>query len=219
MLDGTDHRTSSLASVLGLIALTSLVFGLRDLGRAIESAVASREVPAEAVPAETPHAPPPVPVYVPALATPPTPGLAVPVAGVGQGELTRQFDEHRSGGRSHRAIDILAPCGTPVLAANDGRIERLLHNRLGGHTIYQRDPARGFVYYYAHLQRYRAGLSEGDEVRRGEVIGYVGTSGNAPPATPHLHFAIHRVGPEDRWWQGEPIDPFDELAVSRLATR
>jgi peptidoglycan LD-endopeptidase LytH len=207
MLDGTDHRTSALASVLGLAALTSLVFGLQTpRNPAIEPGVTSRDGLGEAGP-------------VLDLSAPAPPGLTVPVAGVKPSDLTRQFDEHRSGGRSHRAIDILAPRGTPVLAANDGHIERLLRNRLGGNTIYQRDPAKGFVYYYAHLQRYRAGLSEGDDVRRGEVIGYVGTTGNAPPATPHLHFAIHRVGPDERWWQGEPIDPFDELAVSRLAAR
>jgi peptidoglycan LD-endopeptidase LytH len=206
MLDGTDHRTSALASVLGLTALTSLVFGLEFQLQPSPPDLDSMTEPAE-----------PGPVAPPSRRT--TPGLAIPVAGVARGDLTRQFDEHRSGGRSHQAIDIRAPRGTPVLAANDGRIERLLHNRLGGITVYQRDPARGFVYYYAHLQRYRAGLSEGDEVRKGEVIGYVGTTGNAPPEAPHLHFAIHRAGPDDRWWQGEPIDPYNELVVSHLATR
>jgi murein DD-endopeptidase MepM/ murein hydrolase activator NlpD len=192
MLEGTDYRTSALASVLGLTALASLVFGLQFQ---------------LAPPA--PPAPPPVP---PARAAEPSPGLIVPVAGIDRGDLTRQFDEHRSGGRSHRAIDILAPLGTPVLAANAGRIERLTHNQLGGITIYQRDPTGGFVYYYAHLQRYRPGLKEGDVVSRGEVIGYVGTTGNAPPQTPHLHFAVHRDG-------GEPVDPYDLLVPSHLAAR
>jgi len=203
MLDGTDTRTSALASVLGLVALTTLVFGL--------------QLPL------TPS-PPPEKALETAVTEPPTfgmpsPGLIVPVAGVSRRDLTRQFDEHRSGGRSHRAIDIPAPRGTPVLAANDGRIERLLHNRLGGLTVYQSDPSKGFVYYYAHLQRYREGLKQGDEVREGEVIGYVGTTGNAPPDAPHLHFAIHRLGPGDRWWQGEPVDPYDVLTAPRLATR
>jgi peptidoglycan LD-endopeptidase LytH len=219
MLNGTDTRTSALASVLGLVALASLVFGLEFqfapsspalavTSPVTEPGVTSRDGLGEPAP--------PTPFDMPSNQLP---GLVVPVAGIARSALTRQFDEHRSGGRSHRAIDILAPRGTPVLAASDGRIERLLHNRLGGNTIYQRDPARGFVYYYAHLQRYRARLREGDEVRKGEVIGYVGTTGNAPPDTPHLHFAIHRVGPGDRWWQGEPIDPYEELAASRLATR
>jgi murein DD-endopeptidase MepM/ murein hydrolase activator NlpD len=189
MLDGTDTRTSALASFLGLVALVSVVFGLE-----FQLAPSSPAVPPE-----------------PSVTSTPSPGLVVPVVGVARSDLTRQFDEHRSGGRSHRAIDILAPRGTPVLAAGDGRIERLLHNRLGGNTIYQRDPVRGFVYYYAHLQRYRTGLTEGDEVRQGEVIGYVGSTGNASPNAPHLHFAIER--------DGEPVDPYDELAVSRLATR
>jgi murein DD-endopeptidase MepM/ murein hydrolase activator NlpD len=195
MLEGTDYRTSALASVLGLTALVSLVFGLEF----------------QLAPSAPPPAPTRAPAPVPAAVAKPSPGLLVPVAGIDRGDLTRQFDERRSGGRSHQAIDILAPLGTPVLAANDGLIERLTHNRLGGITLYQRDPARGFVYYYAHLQRYRPGLREGDEVRKGEVIGYVGSTGNAPPDAPHLHFAITR--------QGEPIDPYDELVVSRLATR
>lgn len=185
MLEGTDYRTSALASVLGLTALASLVFGLHF---------------------QLAPSAPPAPPAPPALAVDTTPGLIVPVAGIDPSDLTRQFDEHRSGGRSHQAIDILAPLGTPVLAANDGQIERLTRNRLGGITLYQRDPARGFVYYYAHLQRYASGLKEGDFVRRGEVIGYVGTTGNAPPDTPHLHFAILR--------QGEPIDPYDELVLA-----
>lgn len=207
MLDGTDTRTSALASFLGLVALTSLVFSLDS------PVVDPGERAAVAAPAPAPKPVPAVRADTSDLS------LAIPVAGVERADLTRQFDEQRSGGRAHRAIDILAPRGTPVLAASDGRIERLLFNQLGGNTIYQRDPVRGFVYYYAHLQRYRAGLSEGDDVRKGEVIGYVGTTGNAPPEAPHLHFAIHRVGPSDRWWQGEPIDPFDLLAGSRMAAR
>lgn len=203
MLNGTDTRTSALASVLGLVALTTLVFGLQF----------------QLTPSPPPGRALDTPVTEPATFGMPSAGLIVPVAGVSRVDLTRQFDEHRSGGRSHRAIDIPAPRGTPVLAANDGRIERLLHNRLGGLTVYQSDPAKGFVYYYAHLQRYREGLEQGDEVREGEVIGYVGTTGNAPSDVPHLHFAIHRLGPGDRWWQGEPVDPYDALTAPRLATR
>jgi murein DD-endopeptidase MepM/ murein hydrolase activator NlpD len=93
----------------------------------------------------------------------------------------------------------------------DGRIVKLFESVPGGHTIYQFDPTERYCYYYAHLERRAAGLKEGDRVRRGDVIGFVGTSGNAPPDTPHLHFAIYRLGPERRWWQGVPLDPYPLL--------
>jgi peptidoglycan LD-endopeptidase LytH len=149
-----------------------------------------------------------------------TPGLAIPVQGVGPGELTRQFDEQRSGGRLHRAIDIRAERGTPVLAADDGSIARLAENRLGGLTIYQFDPAKRRVYYYAHLQGYARGLAEGAAVRSGDVIGYVGTTGNAPEHAPHLHFAVTALEEGEDWWEGTPLDPYDLLttrATQRLA--
>ena len=115
------------------------------------------------------------------------------------------------GGRRHEAIDILAPRGTPVKAVEDGRIARLFFSKAGGTTIYQFDPTERFCYYYAHLDRYADGLRENDQVRRGQVIGYVGTTGNAPKNTPHLHFAVFRLNAEKRWWEGTPIDPYDLL--------
>lgn len=209
MLDATDHRSSALASVLGLTAVTSFVFGLDLQPKLPLRAADTRPMSEPGIPE----------LRAPSVAAPASAQLLVPVAAVARAELTRQFDEHRSGGRSHRAIDIHAPLGTPVLAAAHGRIERLMHSRLGGNTIYQRDASRTRVFYYAHLQRYRPGIYEGMPVRQGEVIGYVGTSGNAPENAPHLHFAIHRLRSGERWWQGEPLDPFDELAGSRLAAR
>jgi murein DD-endopeptidase MepM/ murein hydrolase activator NlpD len=136
--------------------------------------------------------------------------LLIPVEGIKPEQLTRQFDDAR-GGRRHEAIDILAPNGTPVKAVEDGRIARLFNSKAGGITIYQFDPSEGFCYYYAHLDRYADGLRENDRVRKGQVIGYVGTSGNAPKNTPHLHFAIFRLNAQKRWWQGTPIDPYDVL--------
>ena len=136
--------------------------------------------------------------------------LLLPVEGVRPEQLTRQFGDPR-GGRRHEAIDILAPTGTPVKAVEDGRIARLFFSRAGGVTIYQFDPSERFCYYYAHLDRYADGLRENDKVRRGQVIGYVGTSGNAPKNTPHLHFAVFRLNSEKRWWEGTPIDPYDLL--------
>lgn len=137
--------------------------------------------------------------------------LAMPVDGIVPDQLTRQFDQPRGGVRKHEAIDILAPRGTPVKAVEDGRVARLFHSKAGGITIYQFDPSERFCYYYAHLERYATGLKEGEQVRRGQVIGYVGTSGNAPKDTPHLHFAIFRLTADKRWWEGTPIDPYDVL--------
>jgi peptidoglycan LD-endopeptidase LytH len=136
--------------------------------------------------------------------------LDMPVQGIRADQLTRQFSDPR-GGRLHEAIDILAPHGTPVKAVEDGRIARLFFSKAGGTTIYQFDPSERFCYYYAHLDRYADGLRENDQIRRGQVIGYVGTTGNAPKNTPHLHFAIFRLNAEKRWWEGTPIDPYDIL--------
>jgi murein DD-endopeptidase MepM/ murein hydrolase activator NlpD len=137
--------------------------------------------------------------------------LVVPVEGVKPEQLTRSFEDTRSGSRQHEAIDILAPLGTPVKAVESGTIARLFLSKAGGITIYQFDPAERFSYYYAHLDRYADGLQEGQTVSKGQVIGYVGVSGNAPKNTPHLHFAIFRLSAEKRWWEGTPIDPYDVL--------
>jgi murein DD-endopeptidase MepM/ murein hydrolase activator NlpD len=137
--------------------------------------------------------------------------LVIPVEGVGPGQLVRSFDDARGSSRKHEAIDILAPMGTPVRAVENGTVARLFNSKAGGITIYQFDPTERFCYYYAHLQRYADGLRENDTVRRGQVIGYVGVSGNAPKDTPHLHFAVFRLTTEKRWWEGTPIDPYEVL--------
>jgi len=117
------------------------------------------------------------------------------------------FAERRDG-RPHEAVDLLAPRNTPVHAVDDGRIAKLFVSKAGGLTIYQFDPAERRAYYYAHLARYADGLREGAAVTQGDVIGYVGTSGNAPKGTPHLHFAIFELDAQKRWWQGRAIDPY-----------
>jgi len=137
--------------------------------------------------------------------------LTVPVRGVGRSELADTFRDPRGGGRSHEGIDILAPRGTPVVAVEDGVVRKLFLSEPGGITIYQYDPTEAYAYYYAHLDRYATGLEEGRRVRRGQVIGYVGTSGNAPPDTPHLHFAIYRLNADKRWWEGVALDPYRVL--------
>jgi murein DD-endopeptidase MepM/ murein hydrolase activator NlpD len=148
------------------------------------------------------------------LLEPPPSGEApmVPVAGVNAASLTSSFDEARGGGsRRHEALDILAPRGTPVLASVPGRIVKLFTSAAGGLTIYQFDRDERYCYYYAHLDAYAPDLTEGQTVTRGQIIGFVGTTGNAPPGTPHLHFAVFRLGPEKQWWEGEALDPIDLL--------
>jgi len=133
--------------------------------------------------------------------------LTMPVQAVSAGVLRSDFHDARSGG-AHEAIDILAPRGQPVLAVEDGSIAKLFTSARGGLTVYEFDDAKEYVYYYAHLDGYAAGLKEGEPVRRGQTLGFVGTTGNAPPNTPHLHFSIFKLGPEQRWWQGTAIDPY-----------
>lgn len=133
--------------------------------------------------------------------------LMVPVEGVSPGDLRDSFNAPRGNGRTHRAIDILAPRGTPVVAAIDGSVLRLAQNAAGGITAYLVDDARRYVYYYAHLESYADAVTEGLRVPKGFVIGYVGTSGNAPPGTPHLHFQVMRLEEGQRdWWNGTPVD-------------
>ena len=107
----------------------------------------------------------------------------------------------------------MAPAGTPVLAVADGHVEKLFESDRGGLTLYQFEPTGRLAYYYAHLERYAPGIEEGGTLRRGQVIGHVGSSGNADPAAPHLHFAVFLLGPEKRWWEGEPIDPWPLFAA------
>jgi len=140
--------------------------------------------------------------------------LLIPVAGIAPEALADTYTQGRAqGARRHDAIDIAAPRGTPVVAAADGQVEKLFFSPGGGGiTAYLRSPDRQFVYYYAHLDAFAPGLREGLRLRRGEPVGTVGSTGNADPAGPHLHFAIHVMAPADRWWQGRPINPYPLLA-------
>ena len=126
-------------------------------------------------------------------------------------KLADTYDQPRGNERHHEALDIMAPKGTKVVAASDGRIVKLFTSKPGGLTIYQFDPTEKYAYYYAHLDRYADGLQEGAQVKRGDVIGYVGTSGNADPNAPHLHFAVFELTPEKQWWKGTPVNPYPLL--------
>lgn len=135
--------------------------------------------------------------------------LAIPVAGVESEELRDSFLDPR-GARTHHALDIMAARRTPVRAVEDGTIAKLYYSEGGGGiTIYQFDPGRAVSYYYAHLDGYADGLREGQPVRRGDLIGYVGSTGNASASAPHLHFGIFRLTAERQWWKGDPINPYD----------
>ena len=136
--------------------------------------------------------------------------LRMPVLGARTMDLRDNFEEPR-GSRRHQAIDILAPRGTPVVAADEGRIAKLFTSKAGGLTAYQFDRDEKHAYYYAHLDAYADGLKEGAYLRPGDPIGAVGTTGNAPKDTPHLHFAIFELGPEKNWWQGKPLNPYPFL--------
>lgn len=144
-------------------------------------------------------------------------GLAIPVAGVEPGELTDTYAQARAGGaRVHDAIDIMAPDGTPVVAAAPGTVEKLYFSEGGGGiTAYVRSPDGRWIYYYAHLQGYAPGMREGQRVQRGTPIGTVGHTGNANPAGPHLHFAIHRMAPGEDWHEGTAVNPYPLLATAR----
>lgn len=139
--------------------------------------------------------------------------LVVPVVGVTLQGLSSTFSQPRAGGaRMHEALDIMAPAGTPIVAAASGKIEKLFLSKDGGKTIYIRSSNGRIIYYYAHLQDYRPGLADGQVVRAGERLGSVGSTGNAGPSGPHLHFAIMRTAPEAKWWEtSTPLDPFPLL--------
>jgi murein DD-endopeptidase MepM/ murein hydrolase activator NlpD len=136
--------------------------------------------------------------------------LAPPIQALKLADLHDTFNEVHNG-HPHEAIDILATRGTPVHAVVSGTIRKLFLSKAGGNTIYQFDEATEYSYYYAHLDRYAAGLREGIRVRRGDIIGYVGSTGNADARTPHLHFAVFELGPNKEWWKGRAINPYSNL--------
>ena len=136
--------------------------------------------------------------------------LIVPVAGVSAAKIPSSFTDKR-GTRQHNAIDILAPRGTPVLSADDGVVAKIDTSAGGGLSLYVAGPGERFIFYYAHLDAYRRGIAEGMRVAKGDTLGYVGTTGNAPANTPHLHFAIARADRDKRWWRGTPLDPLPLL--------
>ena len=212
---------ASLGFLAGMLVMAAVVTIFPSGAAGVADApveAASAEIEVKPSRKETsPVAPPPAQaVAAPAISANPFEDLrqrhlTLPVEGIKKEDLRDNFNELRGGTRRHEAIDVLAPRNTPVLAVEDGKIAKLFYSDAGGITIYQFDPTERYVYYYAHLERYADDLREGRPVKRGHVVGYVGTTGNAPRDTPHLHFAIFKMGDDKKWWQGTPIDPYSVL--------
>lgn len=198
----SDDRIAFLVLALSALAVVSFL-AARDLVRAPSST--QRAVGMVAVPS-------PVTEVVPAVtnAAVPPPKLLFPLRGYDRARLRDNFDEAR-GKRRHEALDIMAPRGTHVVAVDDGRVARLFKSAAGGLTVYHIDPDEKYAYYYAHLDRYAPGLAEGMSVSRGDLIGFVGSTGNAPASAPHLHFAVFELGAERKWWKGKAVNPYDWL--------
>jgi len=154
-----------------------------------------------------------LPVFLAVAATSSILEMTPPIRGLALAELRDMFEESRNG-IPHEAIDILEPRGTPVRAVVSGTVRKLFLSKPGGETIYQFDEAEVYCYYYAHLDGYVEGLREGMRVERGRVIGFVGSTGNANPGTPHLHFAIFELGPERLWWKGKAVNPYPGLVAA-----
>ncbi|GAB6194739.1 hypothetical protein PAGU2595_000380 [Lysobacter xanthus] len=178
---------------------------------------ASTAAPAVAAPTApvTSAATTPPAAAVPTALPPPTiaaSGLVIPVAGVRPAQLVDTYTQSRGEGRVHEAIDIMAPAGTPVVAAVDGPVAKLFTSVRGGITVYQFDTTGTRVYYYAHLQGYAPGLAQGQVLKQGQLLGYVGSTGDASPEGPHLHFSVGDLGPEKQWSKSTPVNPYPLLA-------
>ncbi len=143
--------------------------------------------------------------------------LAVPVEGVAASQLIDTWNAPRGPGKRHEALDIAARRGRPVYAVDDGPLVKLFTSKPGGLTVYQFDPTGSVAYYYAHLDRYAEGLREGMRLRRCDLIGYVGITGNSAPDAPHLHFAVLRLGALKQWWVGTPLDPLPAMRAGAAA--
>jgi murein DD-endopeptidase MepM/ murein hydrolase activator NlpD len=197
----------ALGFAAGMICLAALLWSTGS--RFPAQALAAPEAPAAAG-FTLPPAMPGLPQPADAPPEPVSPSLGMPIAGVDPHTLQSNFAQAR-GGHAHEALDIMAPRGTEVRAVAAGNVVKLFNSKPGGLTVYQFDDSRVWCYYYAHLDRYAAGLKEGMLLRRGEVLGYVGSTGDASPDAPHLHFAVFELGPEKHWWQGTAVDPLPLL--------
>lgn len=206
----------ALGFAAGLLSLSALLW---TTGRLRTIHAAARTLPPIHVPGTLPdlslvdRIPKPETTAIPSTDVPGQ--LAMPIQGLDAAKLRDSFRDARDG-RQHDALDIPAPRGTPVRAVAEGNVAKLFTSKEGGLTVYQFDNTGAWCYYYAHLDHYAPGLSEGVLLRPGDVLGYVGTTGNAPPNAPHLHFAVFRLGPEKKWWQGQAVDPLPLLVKPQM---
>jgi len=230
-------RPGTWIAVIAVLLLANIAWFVWNGGPLLERSASQTDDVAGALPAQavsdvaasrgTPPASTAAPVTAPVTSAPTMPpaagtgvdsaspdGLLLPVQGIAITDIHDTFGDARGSERQHEALDIMAPTGTPVLAVADGTIEKLFTSDRGGLTIYQFEPSGQFSYYYAHLQAYAPGLTEGAAVKRGDVLGTVGSTGNADPAAPHLHFAIFRLTPEKQWWTGTPVNPYPLLRAA-----
>jgi len=213
---------AKMAGIFGLgfacgVLLLTLVLWFSG-GLKVSSVMAGDRLPAAHLPASPPTSASqpenPVPANPPVAeenaVAPPALHIAMPIAGIDPAELEDTFNEIHDG-HKHEALDIPAPKGTPIMAVAEGNVVKLFSSKPGGITVYQFNNAQTYCYYYAHLDRYAAGLRENALLRKGDVLGYVGSTGNASPEAPHLHFAVTKLGPDKKWWEGTPIDPLPLL--------
>ena len=211
-------RRAALAGCALLVVAAALKFGsgLKTSTEVLPPAVPQQAQPVVQAPQTAPAMVDVVQNVAPAYVTPTdddvallrSRALTLPVQGIAASQLGDTYSQARAAGTPHEAIDIMAARGTPVRAVEDGPVARLFLSKPGGITIYQFDPTSQYAYYYAHLDRYADGVAEGAALRKGQVIGYVGSTGNASPDAPHLHFAIFKLGPERQWWRGTPLNPY-----------
>ncbi|MGZ8338250.1 MAG: M23 family metallopeptidase [Telluria sp.] len=182
------------------------------------AALPAQDLPPELLEAELPVRPAvqQLPALAPAdgaAAPAAVPGqLMIPVEGIKAADLSDTYNQARGAERIHEALDIMAPRGARVFATADGKVAKLFNSKQGGLTVYQFDPAEKYAYYYAHLDRYAENIKEGDVLKRGDLVGYVGVTGNSNPDGPHLHFAVFELTPEKQWWKGTPVNPYPLLA-------
>jgi len=204
------NKTFTIVSTAVVTAILTSAFWIFTYN--IVTAPSGEVKPAGDVAVVNPPAAPPVAIAEGVVVGPA--GLAIPVAGIEVDDLVDTYTAARAGGaRRHDAIDIMAPAGTPVVAAAPGTVEKLFFSDGGGGiTAYIRSPDRNWSYYYAHLQEYAPGLKEGQAIKRGQLIGRVGSTGNASAAGPHLHFAINEMSDDESWHEGSPINPYPLLA-------